>query len=298
MNDLFEEYNKEHYKKVLELMKNHSLPLGEPLKYYNAVIDTNGRNLGGLFWVNKDNFRTRVTRLNGTGAGNIYKIENTKTDKIYIGQSEDIYARKAKHVWDLYNGSHKSTCMQMDFNLYGMKHFTYEILATVEMSKDLLKVEEEYILKYNSEYPNGYNSPIKGSLNKKLYSKRPSKKFIEFWGTDQPMISETEFYDIEKHLKDEHKIKLKELINKYGEIKLGKIEDEKTKEYVLEFFECLGIKYEKVKPANTYYFMFEVLENVEFEYGIQNIWDVENKQMTLEIVSQETISEWEKSHGK
>ena len=190
MNDLFEEYNAEYNKKVLREMYNHSLCLGSPLHYYNMLVDINGNKLGSLFYVNPDKhgfygLDSRLARRYGTGAGNIYKIENTRMDKIYIGKSNDIYKRKSHHVSTLYGGSHENSCMQMDFYLFGMNSFIFEIIEKVEYRKDLVIREKFWIKEYNCEYPNGYNSTIgKGSRND--YSKRYSLEFVEKYKNSTP----------------------------------------------------------------------------------------------------------------
>lgn len=184
--DLLAKYDKEYNTTVLRKMYNHDLGLGEPLHYYNMLVDINGNKLGSLFWTSFDKyFNTIVRRKNTKLIGTIYKIENKITKKKYIGQTDNIYVRKAKHVWNLYNNSHTSTCLQMDFYLYGIKNFTFEIIEDVEMSKDfkekikdtLLQKEKYWIETYCSEYPNGYNSPVKGK-SRKEYLNRPSINFL------------------------------------------------------------------------------------------------------------------------
>ena len=44
----------------------------------------------------------------------IYKITNNKNGKVYIGQSQNIYARKKQHFVALRNGNHENKGMQAD----------------------------------------------------------------------------------------------------------------------------------------------------------------------------------------
>ena len=181
--DLYADYNKEYNTTVLRKMYNHELGLGEPLHYYNMLVDINGNKLGSLFWVNYDKYIPRVGRKDTNFIGNIYKIENKINGKIYIGQTDNIYIRKAKHVWNLFNNSHSSTCLQMDYYLHGLSNFTFEILENVpyqrkrEWKEILLERENFWITEYNAEFPNGYNSPLKGN-SRKEYLKRLSRILV------------------------------------------------------------------------------------------------------------------------
>lgn len=88
----------------------------------------------------------------------IYIIKNDINNKVYIGQSINIHKRIQEHFW-------KSECnkdvsynsiLHAAIRKYGKEHFYYEILE--ECNESLLDtLEKEYINKYNSISPNGYN---------------------------------------------------------------------------------------------------------------------------------------------
>lgn len=88
----------------------------------------------------------------------IYIIKNDINNKVYIGQSINIHKRIQEHFW-------KSECnkdvsynsiLHAAIRKYGKEHFYYEILE--ECDESLLDtLEKEYINKYNSISPNGYN---------------------------------------------------------------------------------------------------------------------------------------------
>lgn len=88
----------------------------------------------------------------------IYIIKNDINDKVYIGQSINIYKRIQEHFY-------KSECnkdvsynnaLHSAIRKYGKEHFYYEILEECDASL-LDEYEIEYINKYNSISPNGYN---------------------------------------------------------------------------------------------------------------------------------------------
>jgi hypothetical protein len=178
MQDIFKKYDAENNKRILSLLYNHNLCLGENLTYNNYLVDINGNQLGLLFTVCKwdDKIFPEGRRKNFSGLGEIYKIENTLNHKKYIGKSIDIIARKSKHVYDLYTGNHDSSDMQMDFYLYSMSNFTFEIIQTVKGPEKLNDREKYWIKEYNSQFPNGYNAPSK--RNSPEYKNRISSYFL------------------------------------------------------------------------------------------------------------------------
>lgn len=106
----------------------------------------------------------------------IYKIENTKTHKVYIGQSIDIYRRWQDHKWALERNEHHSIKLQNSYNRTKDKSiFEYSILEVVDHREDLDSREKYYIDKYNSLY-DGYNCADVGTfLNGKIIKKRIDK---------------------------------------------------------------------------------------------------------------------------
>ena len=87
--------------------------------------------------------------------GYIYKITNTINNKCYIGQSrmENIDSR-----WNIHKNPKKKGCplLKNSINKYGLENFKFEVII-ICFDQDLNKFEIEYIKKYNSQTPNGYN---------------------------------------------------------------------------------------------------------------------------------------------
>lgn len=87
----------------------------------------------------------------------IYKIENKINHKIYIGQSIHPNQRFIEHL----RGNNEKTCpLHKAIKKYGKENFTFEILGWFE---DYNEKEKEYIIKYRSRIPNGYNVQAGGN---------------------------------------------------------------------------------------------------------------------------------------
>lgn len=88
----------------------------------------------------------------------IYKIENTKNGKVYIGSSKRLNGRKYDHFYNLENKKHGNKYLQNSFNKHGEDNFKFEVL--MYCSEDNLEFYEQKAMdEYNacnSKY--GYNS--------------------------------------------------------------------------------------------------------------------------------------------
>jgi len=94
-----------------------------------------------------------ITRLNLYML--IYKITNTINNKSYIGQSSQTFeSRYANRWWKTTN----SRLLKEDAKIFGHQNFFIEILEKNISSRERLnELEKEYIIKYDSFGPNGYN---------------------------------------------------------------------------------------------------------------------------------------------
>jgi group I intron endonuclease len=86
--------------------------------------------------------------------GYIYCISNKINNKKYIGQTieKDIYERWKSHL------KKSSNCRYLKhaFQKYGKDNFNFEIIC-ICFDNDCDKYEEEYMKKFNTIVPNGYN---------------------------------------------------------------------------------------------------------------------------------------------
>ena len=86
----------------------------------------------------------------------IYIIKNKKTNKIYVGSSNDIRRRWRAHRSLLKNNKHHSIYLQNAYNQYGKSCFEFIILKEVAIEK-LLDEEQEIIKALDCLVPAGYN---------------------------------------------------------------------------------------------------------------------------------------------
>ena len=110
--------------------------------------------------------------------GFIYKITNMITNKCYIGETKknNPFIRWNEHKKTIKNGI-GCPALQDAVKKYGIDHFKFEILI-ICFDEDRFKYEIEYIKKYNSMVPNGYNL-TKGGEGGGFYGKKHSKQTID-----------------------------------------------------------------------------------------------------------------------
>ena len=89
---------------------------------------------------------------------NLYKITNLLNNKNYIGitnrNPEERFAEHKKPSSKSFIGK----AIQAD----GVENFSFEVLLTKIKDQDISNLECEYIKKYNSLLPNGYNTDLGG----------------------------------------------------------------------------------------------------------------------------------------
>lgn len=91
----------------------------------------------------------------------IYEIFNRKTNKRYIGSSANIEKRFKTHKRQLKNGCHNNYLLQKDWEKYGEKCFSFNVIEECDV-ENLLEREKYYIAKNDTlNHKYGYNrSPI------------------------------------------------------------------------------------------------------------------------------------------
>ena len=101
--------------------------------------------------------------------GEIYKMTNTTNGKIYIGQTRShrlnhnkyrpfgYLGRFNDHISEANSGKkNHSRYLNYALRKYGKDSFTCELIHTCDVA-ELDKHEMQYIIEYNSKFPNGYN---------------------------------------------------------------------------------------------------------------------------------------------
>lgn len=105
----------------------------------------------------------------------IYKIENLKTNKVYIGQAGNLKKRYCDHISALRRNKHDNSYLQKAWNKYDESDFKFSILE--ECPKDLLAIKEQYWMDQTKCYIRqyGYNLNPSSTNNPMLGKKHTSE---------------------------------------------------------------------------------------------------------------------------
>ena len=161
----------------------------------------------------------------------VYLITNTEINKQYVG-SRTCYKNNISD--DMYWGSSKY--LKEDYKKYGLENFTKKILKTYTSVEEMLKGESDYIIKYNTLSPNGYNRFL-------------SIKTPKFYMHGVKHSEETK-EKIKKSMKGKNvgKIQTEETKKKRALANTGKIRTEETKEKTRQ--SLLGVKHTEERKNN------------------------------------------------
>jgi group I intron endonuclease len=112
----------------------------------------------------------------------IYRIKNNISKKCYIGttKEKDVSSRWNQHI-NLLDKKGGCPALTDAINSYGIENFTFEVLI-ICFEEDMYLYEIEYIKKYNSVVPNGYNiteGGQGGGFKGKKHSEENKKKIGE-----------------------------------------------------------------------------------------------------------------------
>jgi group I intron endonuclease len=110
----------------------------------------------------------------------IYKIENIKNKKIYIGSSMNLDSREYKHFWMLNKNIHDNNYLQHSFNKFGKDSFFFEVIEVCSFDELIVK-ENYYINKYNSNNPEfGYNLATVNEFRRNTYNNEVKVKLSKY----------------------------------------------------------------------------------------------------------------------
>jgi len=135
----FREYRKQYYKENAEKFREYHK------QYYKE---------------NAEKIKQRKKQYRKNQPAAVYKIENTKTGQVYIGQSTMYKDRLIQHKSKLRCNKHPVPKLQEDYNKYGLDAFEFDIIKEFPpdtTSDVLLKEEIKMITEYNQRGENLYN---------------------------------------------------------------------------------------------------------------------------------------------
>ena len=231
--------------------------------------------------------------------GEIYKIINTKENKIYIGQTRTHRKNKNKyrifghigrfkdHISEAINNTKKKQCTYLNNSIRLEKEFfKVELIETCDICH-LDEREKYYINEYNSLYPNGYNL-TKGGKTSQFIKVENNKEQDVFKKRGRPFryvhTDETKekMKDSLHHMKDhlkavastkENKLRVCNVIKKYyDDKKIKKLMEfdlsKDYKEYIKEIKDVNGVvfNYKIYINRNNQYKIFSQEENLSEKY--------------------------------
>lgn len=124
----------------------------------------------------------------------IYCIKNIKNNKVYIGQSSDVFSRLKKHYNNLIRNKHINKHLQSSFNKYGSDNFEYSIICEVSVEQ-LDVAERTTIYMFTSTNPIfGFNKTVGGeggTPTEETRRKISISKIGKYSGTNNPMFGKT-----------------------------------------------------------------------------------------------------------
>ena len=150
----FREYHKQYYKENLEKIKQYN----EQYRKENAEKERQRYRQWYKGNREKKSQTSKQYRKNQPAA--VYKIENTKTGQVYIGQSTMYKDRLIQHKSKLRCNKHPVPKLQEDYDKYGLDAFEFKIIKEFPSdttSDVLLKEEIKMIAEYNQRGENLYN---------------------------------------------------------------------------------------------------------------------------------------------
>lgn len=94
--------------------------------------------------------------------GKVYMITNLINGKVYVGQTTkaDVMLRFNEHCTEKRN-RHVSKAIQK----YGKENFKVEIVSEAHSQEELNQLESNFVVKFDSMFPNGYNHRAGGNQN-------------------------------------------------------------------------------------------------------------------------------------
>jgi len=128
------------------------------------------------------------------GMGYIYKITNSVNKKCYIGITTQSNPNKRWSNHKSHNRKGNGCPFLMKaFKKYGEDAFNFEVLI-ICFDEDVFRFESEYIKKYNSLSPNGYNVATGGKTNQSFLGKTHSEETKKILSENQKYIIRIQKY--------------------------------------------------------------------------------------------------------
>jgi group I intron endonuclease len=198
--------------------------------------------------------------------GFIYKITNIITKKCYIGETKksNPYSRWVEHKRKIEQGI-GCPALQCAVKKYGIENFKFEVLI-ICFDEDRYKFEIEYIKKYNSIAPNGYNL-TKGGEGGGFHGKTHTHDSIKkIFNTTKEMYLNNP--DLIKKISERNKILMEDKKRRQHLSEVIKNTDRcvKMRESKLSFKDC-KVKVSQFTFGGDFIKTYDSLKQAEIETG-------------------------------
>ena len=148
------EKKKQYYKENAERIKQHKK------KYRKENAEKISQHRKQYRKENAEKIKQQYKQYCKNQPAAVYKIENTETGQVYIGQSTQYNRRWLNHKHYLRRNNHGNPKLQEDYDKYGLDVFEFKTIKEFPpdtTSDVLLKEEEKMITEYNQRGENLYN---------------------------------------------------------------------------------------------------------------------------------------------
>lgn len=140
--------------------------LRDACKHYGVDKDVLSGRINRLGWTLEQALGQAPRPAHNNGAaGLVYLVTNTKTGKRYIGVTMAALSQRWKqHIEKSLSGKKVSTLsLHHDMKVHGIDNFTIDVIAEASSVGELNDLEVQFVKKYGTLRPNGYNLNVGGA---------------------------------------------------------------------------------------------------------------------------------------
>lgn len=178
----------------VEILSKHYIEDKEKLMFRCKCGETFSCTLNDFInrknYICKQCYKNLISRKTEIISG-IYVIKNKVNNKVYIGQSKDIYKRWENHIRELNYNKHHNKHLQRAWSKYGYEKFKFDILLKCK-ADELNEFEHLKIKEFKSSNSNyGYNmneggdyvgaSIVTDETKKKISEAQIGRKLTDEW---------------------------------------------------------------------------------------------------------------------
>jgi hypothetical protein len=138
--------------------------------------------------INETSSEMQVDEASEARVSGIYHIRNSRTGRIYIGKSRNVYGRWVAHRYALDRGIHINDDLQGDWEIFGSKAFEFTLLEEVTGHNALCSAEARHLAATNSPYNIIQSEAPRIQRGKGIVDTQPltSLQFLESMYNDKP----------------------------------------------------------------------------------------------------------------